>query len=76
MCGSRNLAESRMEAISALINIWKPATLKLFEEGIFNFADQLSMAASERIKSFMHSIGGKNKVVISEAFTSSCFHFC
>ena len=32
------------------------------------------MAASERIKFSTQFIGGKYKVVISEAF--GCFHFC
>ena len=60
-----------MEHISALINVWKPATLQLFEEGKSTFVDHLLMAASEIIKFFTQSIGGKNKVVISEAFISS-----
>ena len=60
-----------MEHISALINVWKPVTLQLFEEGKSTFVDHLLMAASEIIKFFTQSIGGKNKVVISEAFISS-----
>ena len=71
-----NLAASRMEHILELINVWKPATLQLFEEGRLNFVDHLSMAASRRIMFFTQSVGGKNKVVISEAFMSSCSHFC
>ena len=34
------------------------------------------MAASERIKCFTQSNGGKNKLVVSEALISSCSHFC
>ena len=34
------------------------------------------MAASERIRFFTQSNGGKNKVVISEASISGCSHFC
>ena len=37
-----------------------------------HFVEHLSMTASERIKFFTKSIGGQNKVVISEAFISGC----
>ena len=36
----------------------------------------LSMAASERVKFFTQSIGGKNKEVILEALITGCSHFC
>ena len=62
--------------MAAGINGWKPATLQLFEEGKLYFIEHLSMAASERIKCFTQSNGGKNKLVVSEALISSCSHFC
>ena len=65
-----------MVLIAVVINGWKPATLQLFEEGSSYFAEHLSMAASERIKSFTQSIAVTNKVVISKAFISGCSHFC
>ena len=40
------------------------------------FCRKLLMAASGRVKLFTQPIGGKNKVVISEAFISGCSHFC
>ena len=74
--GSRNPAASRMEHIAAVINGWKPATLLPFEKGSSYSVEHLLMAASERSKCFTQAIGGKNKVVISVGFISSCSHFC
>ena len=54
---------------------WKPATLQLFQEGSSYFVEHLLMVASKRIKFFMQSIRGKNKVVISKALISSRSHF-
>ena len=52
-----------------------PRTL-LFQERKLLFCRTILMAASERIKVFTQSIGGKNKIVISEAFIRGCSHFC
>ena len=57
-------------------NSWKPATLQQFQEGSSYFAEHVSMAVSERIKFFTQSNGGKNKVIISKTFISSCSHLC
>ena len=74
--GSKNPPASRIVHIAAVTNDWKLATLQLFEEGSSYFEEHLWMTASERIKFFFtKSIGGKNKIVIFEAFISSRSHF-
>ena len=57
---------------SSNYNGWKSATLQLIQEENSYSIEHLSMAASEGIKFFTQSTGGKNKVVISQACISSC----
>ena len=49
---------------------------RALSEGSSYSVEHILMAASESIKFFTQFLGGKNKVVISEAFISSCSHFC